>query len=533
MTKNEATQWWKESFSQTDLETIPSQCPNIAKAIEIWTKISPVILANTNKHDNEEDYWKSVQTLMQKLVPDQSIPDPKSKILDFWNILYDNKTIIAPETPEQCLPLINYLCPTPCNDFFVLDFPRSINNPMLALRTYQYLHTSNHPKCVGFISENGAIGRLMDFYLPFLTPLLGQYDNMYWQYRLEMCDLIVSLVVSHFEEIPLIDNFVISLNSKITSILSDAPLEYAADFVRYAIQINKVSMPRIKPETATKRILNLLAAAPPGTAAHAPLVRFAYKMVSDFVATESLAKYLINQGVTCSYDLEILATIAINPQSNAQKIVICQLASVMVLDPIYGRSAALLFAKVLSRVKELNAEAKEWVILFIRRLIVFIALAFNKKRYSGKIARIAEILTHPDLKEIGWLNDEIIRNISAMKKEKLSPPYFDTLFETVEVPEDDKWKSDYEIFSQEHPSLKRFPFGPTGNALLENEQTKPKTKKKGPVKKAGAKAGKKPLAKKGKAAATAAGTKTEGGINDGDDPKAPPKKKGRRPKWNP
>ena len=552
MPKNETISWWKSFFSNSDFSDIPSSCPTVKEALEIWSKIAPVIFANSNSHDEGPVYWKSVREIVQKLTGKTEIPDPQTDLSGFWDFLYEFRDIIFPKKPEDCLPYINNFCPSPSGDFFVLDFPRSINNPMLALRTYQFLHNSNHPKWIQFIHENGAIGRLMDYYLPFLTPLVGQFDKMYWRYRLEMCDLIVSLVIANFDSIPLADGFVVSLNSKITAIISDAPLEYVVDFVRFAIQINKISLPRIRPEAATKRILNLLGAAPPGTVAHAPLVRFAYKIASDFVTTESLAKYLINQGVTCSYDLEILATIAVIPNSTAQMPVICQLARVMTLDPIYARTASLLFAKVATKAidkilppkpdkegdvvdnpgkKESPTETitpKEWIIKFIRRLSFFIGLANAKKRYSGRICRIAELLTHPDLQNIPWLKDEINKNISILINSNLSPEYFSQIFEKVAVSEDSQWKTEYDIFEKEHVNLKRFPFGASGNTLLETNETKPKPKPKAKPKE------KKGPAKKGKASKPAdAKEKRDESDKDTEDNNQKKKKRVRRPKWKP
>ena len=171
---------------------------------------------------------------------------------------------------------------------------------------------------------------------------------------------------------------------------------------------------------------------------------------------------------------------------------------------------------------------KEWIIKFIRRLSFFIGLANAKKRYSGRICRIAELLTHPDLQNIPWLKDEINKNISILINSNLSPEYFSQIFEKVAVSEDSQWKTEYDIFEKEHVNLKRFPFGASGNTLLETNETKPKPKPKAKPKE------KKGPAKKGKASKPAdAKEKRDESDKDTEDNNQKKKKRVRRPKWKP
>lgn len=590
MSNSDTVQWWNKEFENTEFSQIPTSCPSIPQATLIWTQISPIILANVDESDDTE-YWKKVQLISAKVTGNENVPNPKDNISIFLDFFYSNHDLFKPTLPQHCLSFIEAFCPTPCNDFFVFNFPRSINNPMLALRTYQYMQNTRNKKWRQFISENGAIGRLMDFYLPFLTPLLGQYDPIHWQYRLELCDLIVTLVKAHYDNIPLVDEFIVSLNRQITLILSDAPPEIAADFVRFAIEVCQISLPRIRPETASKRLLNYLNAAPPGSSAHSALVRYAFKKASDFITPDSLISSLMKQGVTCSYDLEIITQIACNPKStpSSQLLAARQLACHLTLDPFYGRTSGKLFAKLLPKLKEPEANdqsstvnstpqnsatkstpkpstnntstqptsgdennqtpaetpdqttpisAKEWIIKFIRRVIVFVALANAKNKYKGRIAQIAEILSNPELKAIDWFNSEVNRNVSAMIKMNLHPAYYSKIFELVEVPEDDKWKDDYELFDKEHVTLKRFPFGASGSNLFDNEKPKGKKKKKknddannneGDNGTEPAKETKKKASKKAKDKAGVTPAPTE--ANPDAAGEAAPKKKVRRPKW--
>lgn len=546
-------EWWDQCFSSEQIH-IPTSCPNIEEAANIWSHISPIIHANSPADVEESNYWSNIHSIVSKLTNKNDIPNPKSQISEFLNFLYQHRDIINPQKPEDCLPYINAYCPTPCNDFFVLEFPRSINNPMLALQTYHYMQKAKNKMWIEFISEKGAIGRLMDFYLPFLNPLIGQFNPIHWMYRIEMCDLIITLVSQHYQDIPLVDDFIISLNHQITLILTDAPPEYAADFVRYAIQLCKISLPRIKPETASKRLVNLLNAAPPISAAHGPIVRYAFKQLSEFITSDTLAKNIIHHGHISTADLEILASISNHPKStmSSQTLIVRHLCSIMTLDPFYCRSAGILLGRILPKLKDLPSSdppplktkietkndnegsddeeqetskdtttepqitPQNWIETFLRRLTIFIAIANSRNKYAGRIAKIADILTHPMLQNTKWFTEEVKKNISILVSMNLHPPYFATLFAHVDDVDNEQWKNDYDIFNNEHVNRKRFPFATTGSLLLDPSKAKPKPKK-----------------KKGAGKKAAKATKEDGAGEDApkEDGTAAPKKKMKRRKW--
>ena len=509
--------WWNSLFAEGKFAEIPTACPDIPDAVEIWKTACPILAAQLEGCSDPSEYWDKAVEVAKKLTEKTDIPAPKSDFPKFLEFIFENKQVLCPETPEQCLPFITHFCPphSVIGDFLVFDFPKSVGSPVLGLQTLRYLREVGHPIWKKFASEHGGVGRILDLYLPFLTLLVGQFDIKYWQFRLEMCDLLCGLVLENVERIDVVDDFIFTLNRQISSIISFAPPEMAADFVRYCIQLNTLSIPRLKPETGGKRLLNLLRAVPTGNVAHAAIVRFAMKYVPNGNLTyDQIATVLIGQDLTSSWDLEVLVTMALKPKSNALPRVLKYIARVMVTNSLFTRTAAILIMKLLRATKD--EEIISWYKLFIRNLTFYIGLAQLKGKYAGKIARIAEIFLAPMNHDIPWLEEEIASNITGLVDAGAAPSYFTQCF-IVEVNGRDSapWSAEFELYKQDKKlNMKVFPFETVGYKLREPKLPKGKTgkkgKKKGPAKKA--------------AAAPAA-------PDQGDAPKKPAPKRGRRPKW--
>lgn len=491
---------------------------------EVFEKMAPILHAKLNAIQNDSEYWTEARNIVAKFTESEA-PNPQSDFIGFAAVLYKIKDSIFPTNPEQCLPFLEKFVDLEDPNFMTVEFPRCICNPILAIQTFRYLHLKKNKIWLQYIEQKGAIGRVLDLFLPFLTPLVGKFEQKYWSFRLEMCDLLTSLILTHFDDIPLVDDFVFSLNRQITLIIADAPIEMAVNFVRFSIQLNTVSLPKIKPETAGRRITNLIKATPPGTPAHAAVLRFASKgKASQFISRESLLNIVTSQEITSSYDLEMVAAIANQPNHDFQLIAIKYLAKIMTSYSLYSRTAAVLLAKILGKHSK-NEQLKSWTTRFIRRLFIWIVLASQKGKYIGKTCKYMELFLSDTFSSIPWFSTQIDKNIVSVKSFDFAPSFFSEI-QVGEVEPDEKFKSEYDSFKAEHVNMKVFPFASVGNNLFETPDTDPKKKKKKPTKKQAKKATIKTTPRKGKKAKESDETE-----DDKKEKPAPKKKAVRRPAW--
>ena len=75
-------------------------------------------------------------------------------------------------------------------------------------------------------------------------------------HHIELCDLLCSLILENLQEIDQVHDFILTLNRQISAIIYDAPPEIAHNFLCCSWMLNSVSLPRLKPETASKKLLN-------------------------------------------------------------------------------------------------------------------------------------------------------------------------------------------------------------------------------------------------------------------------------------
>jgi hypothetical protein len=205
------------------------------------------------------------------------------------------------------------------------EFPRAISDPVLGIRTFQYLEAMQHPHWMGYLKERGAADRLLDLFVPFMSPLYGNYEKNVWQFRLDLCDLLVSLIVNHTAQIALIDEFQGAVYRQIVAMMADAPPEIAINFFRRAVRLNQKTLEMISNDLGNKRILNLLRAAPRTNAAHAAVIKYVIKI--QRIPVEQLANILLDQPIRSTWDLEVLTSIALRFMG-AQLLIIRYLATI-------------------------------------------------------------------------------------------------------------------------------------------------------------------------------------------------------------
>jgi hypothetical protein len=503
--------WWSSVFADTEFAHIPQNTPDIATANRIWSKISPILRAHLFTINDQSSYWKAAVHIMS-LLSETECPGVVNRFPSFLEFFHIHRAAFYPTTPDACLKYIAKFCPTPPGDFFIFDLPRATGDTILGIRTLVLLHRTRNSLWRGYISQNGSVERILSLFLPFLTPLIGRYDPHFWVFRLELCEFLCTLFAEGVDKLVLWEELLAQLNRAITSIIQDSPPEITANFFRHSVQLNRISLHSIAPETATKRLAALLKAAPPISVVHEPVFRFVLSFVPEGLITyqEILAALTADLTLLTLGDLCLLRFIASRPTCESQLLIVRSLSRVLALNPLYCRAAGKLIARIISKLEK-GHPANNWFATFVKRLVMFVGLAFAKHRYRGRISRIAEILSSPQFEEVRWLWEQIVEDVSNLVAAGACPLYFSDLFIIeVERPSGAEWRQEFDQFRSEQIPLKQFPFGVVGSQLYEAEINQPKRKRT-----------RKKAAKQ---------KQTEDAAPSVD---AAPRKRGRRPKWRP
>ena len=309
---------------------------------------------------NSENFWKLLQDNLAPLK--QDIPDPNSNFDKFLHFLFDNLSVLKPSRIEDCLNFVHLFSSSPLSKFFFVIFPRSLqtvdffipqdptktsegsSKPLdiiptskkyrpidpnlyskssfnLALQTYYQLIKTKDLLWTQLCNEPGGISTLFGLYLPSLNILGdGEFLPQFWEYRLELSSLMVNLITKYVDFITMANDFILSLNSQLLNLLFSSPEEYSLNFARIIVQLNTISLPRLRPENASRRLVNILNSAPTGTISHNYLLRFVLTTGAPYISPETVISTLLKQGITSSQDLEVLVRFAsLKPSLPAKK----------------------------------------------------------------------------------------------------------------------------------------------------------------------------------------------------------------------
>lgn len=343
---------WNAEFKDKFTD-IPKSFPKMEVANEMWKQIAPVLVVALESIGDPSEYWARAAEIVSKISGSMV---SVSEFPLFVAVIFKSRAVFQPATPENCVPFINCCCPSPANDFFFFDFPRAIGNSALAIHALSLCNWDRNPHWMKFISEQGSAQRFIDLYLPFLACPLDPADKARCDFIVELCSLIVTLVITYFDKIYVVDRVMMYVNQNIVELIAEAPKNVALSLTFYWTRLNRVALPRLTAKKAGKRVMSLFKCAPIEVIRQMSLVTFALKYVcATGLTCSQLAWTLISRG--CA-DMEIIAGIAMHTNSGASTCVIKHLAQVTVTDIVFARSAVVSSMRILR--KSPSGSARNW-----------------------------------------------------------------------------------------------------------------------------------------------------------------------------
>jgi hypothetical protein len=437
----------------------------------LWPRLS-LIISNTvsrNGH-SESSYWTRVTQTLSRLC-DEPCPVPTSQFPAFVRYLYDHHRILNPTTPPDCLPFVRRFCRPADGSEFLVRLPQALGNPQLVVRTWRELSRARHSDWQKFISVPGTIDRIVDLFAHFFGPT---EDRRLLEFRLDVFELVCQLVCENIQFIHDLPNVVDLACKVMIDAMHDAPSGFAVCFLRLQIQVLWVTLPQLPKKTTRKRLSELLIATSGESIVHEPVVRFLLALVASKLITHAAIAAALVSDLTEVYprDLVILGHIARRALPDTQLTVVKYLTRTFTINSLFCRSAATILFQLLVELK--GPSLTGWVVVFLKRLVVWIGLAFLRHRYPRRIARIAEVLASPKIAAVPWIENQVLSNIADLMELDAAPPYFAHLFaRAADVDVNNRWKYEFLLFSKAGLSLKEFPFE-KGTLVLLQPSEKPK-----------------------------------------------------------
>ena len=307
-------------------------------------------------------------------------------------IIFENLNLFAPKEVDDVIKFIDNYASPPLSNFFLVTLPEICKDPAFLIRTMSILKYKKHPINIQYQQEKGAIEKLFDLFLSYLSFPLAPYGKDFWEVHLMLCDLLVTFLCKNLSSILLVESQISYLHAKLLKLIQDAPPYTALPFIRLMIHLHKATLSRAKPEVATKRLTNLFNAVPSGTPGHAYVARFVSKDSEKYIQRKKLIQPLYSQGFFNTWDVQFMGTISPFIDAESSLISAQILAKTMCLNWCYSRLAAYCLSRLLYRTTNTNI-VSDWFVEFLTQLQIANALQEKQKRYKARRQRVNELLS--------------------------------------------------------------------------------------------------------------------------------------------
>ena len=387
-------EWFEEDINVRNLSLSLTETPKAAQILPTFENLCPVIYSQTKNLLNDEKlFWKEASNCVLRLTSIET--NPEQNFETFMETIYKNINFFSPKTPEDCLPFLENYASPPLSNFIFVTLADILSNPSLLIKTMSYLKYKRHKLNIQFQQEKGAIEKLFDFFLSYLSFPLASYPQDFWDVRLMLCDLLVTYLCKNIETIVLAESQISYLHAKLLKLITDANPYTALPFIRLMIYFHKQTLSRTKPEIAAKRLNKLFTTIPAEAPGHPMVARFVTKEAEKYIQRKKLIPVLFSQGFYGTWDIQFINTISAFNDPESTLLCAQVLAKTMCLNWCYSRLAGYCLSRLLERSRYTDI-VSDWFIEFLTQLQIANALQEKHGRYKARRKRIDEIL-HSDL----------------------------------------------------------------------------------------------------------------------------------------
>jgi hypothetical protein len=110
-------------------------------------------------------------------------------------------------------------------------------------------------------------------------------------------------------------------------------------------------------------------------------------------------------------------------------------------------------------------EVREWLVIFMRRLLIFLGLSHIRRKYRRRALLVCEMLASLGELHAMWLQQKVIALPSGLASRPV-PPYMKCFFQVSAAAADELTLHEFDMFAGASVPLKVFPFDPKRRALL-------------------------------------------------------------------
>lgn len=415
----EAYKWWNQIANPfIRPENTPFR-PKPVEATQIWLSFFPIFQLLSRDDLSPELYWPQITKIVSIFCNSDDIPNPLTCFPEFVASLYKLRHSIRPNNSAYCIELFNKFRYHNFGENFLFKIPIFIFDPMLYFQSILFISDTKSPIWDEIITTNSISDAFFNFYQSFLCPLLEINDHENWDYVLTLSEILFRLISQTIKTNP---NSLKNSNKycdNLLKILPTAPMYASMTLTRSILTLTKLTQLKNEKSETKARIKQLLSifSEHRNTEIFVYLVKFVKTNLSKSISN---AKLLNSISINSLANIDLLLPFSKNMPPIA---IVTRLAKAIISSKIWHRASFAAMVEIFNEYNS-NNDLKEWLTVYVRRMLIFALLSNIHHKYSNRALLIVESISTLASLNSQWLRQIILNTAYTLGTTNNAPPYF-------------------------------------------------------------------------------------------------------------
>jgi hypothetical protein len=447
----EAYRWWNASVDPFEPSDCPPFCIAPGEAVAIWNRFCPILGIATCPAKPTSVYWQDIARFLLKLCESHEIPSPRTRFPDFVVLLHRLRDRLCPGSVSSYLTFLDQFKYTNLSQFLLYQSPLVCLDPLLWITTLLTLMDRSAPLWDRFVNDSSSVDGFFGLYVTFLKPV-PDADSIVRHHHIILGEIFFKILKATTRTNP--------ANSKLASVycnflvnsLSSAPAEFEVSIVRWIVTITALTAAKTEPSQMKERMQSLLGRIGCKSPSFPYFIRWLASEDAQFVTSKILFRWL---KLEC---LEVVNFIELIARKYGGLLPIIRLATEGLKNKVMHRVCFQAIRNIILQLPD-SIEVKDWVLVCLRRLVIFVGLSAIRQKYRNRSVLICESLSFFACMQIAWLSDAVAAAGAAIGPTRCVPDFFWGFVRNYGNP-DDLTLAEYNAFLKQKLVLKSFPFEP-------------------------------------------------------------------------
>jgi hypothetical protein len=458
--ERDAYQWWNSHLSvQFEVDRPPELViPSVARSV--WAQTCPIFLLFVINENDVQKYWDSIHAITAMFDPLKTLPSPVVNFPQFIARLHSIQDVLKPRTVTSSLNLIDRFGFHDSAHCFLYQCPVFLLDPCLYLHTILSLRQTHHHLWSSFATNPRLVDGFFRLYGTFITPVKSQNAVEAWRHR----SLITEVLAAALEDVASFHSGIAGLVAHFLDLtiplLTHAGVETGINILRPILGTIRFFVRQIGKDFIQSRVALLLNLLDRSQSIHfAPTVRFLLPIRPVILTHSQVCQLITSRPIRDLSDFDLIDECCDALTVNT---FVFYLARSAVQRKLWHRACMSALVALVDRCID-RADVRDWFCTLVRRLFVFVSLAWARGKYRERSLLICESLAG-FRKMSGW-KEQFVTTVASVAA-RSAPQFFRLIFPWGPTLQDDVFLKEVELYAGIGRVLKAFPFDPFKPAFL-------------------------------------------------------------------